>query len=74
MPLGTTDPCKVGVMGSTPMRSTMSRRRKTAGKRRRKVRCTMCTPHRWFGNARGQFKEKDERELRDRERLSDYEA
>jgi len=29
-------------------------------KRRRSVRCTMCTPHRWKGNAQGRFKLKDE--------------
>ena len=69
MPLEATDPCKVGVVGSTPIRSTMARRRKTAGKRRRSVRCTMCTTHRWLGNAKGRFKAKDEREMRDRQRL-----
>lgn len=24
-------------------------------KSRRVVRCTLCTPHRWLGNARGRF-------------------
>lgn len=47
----------------------MARRRKTSGKRRRSVRCTLCTPHRWMGNAKGRFKAKDEREMRDRKRL-----
>lgn len=46
-------------------------RRKTAGKRRRKVRCTLCTPHRWMGNNKGRFKVKDEVEMRDQERLRD---
>jgi hypothetical protein len=29
-------------------------------KRRRSVRCTLCTPHRWRGNAKGRFDEKTE--------------
>ena len=29
-------------------------------KTKRKVRCTMCTPHRWRGNNAGRFKEKEE--------------
>ena len=62
-----------GNRGSTPRRSTMNRRRKTAGKRRRKVRCTICNAFRWMGNAKGRFKEKDEREMRDRQRLNEYE-
>jgi hypothetical protein len=33
----------------------------------------MCTPFRWLGNAKGRFKEKDEREMRDRRRLTEYE-
>ncbi len=33
----------------------------------------MCTAFRWMGNAKGRFKEKDEREMRDRGRLNEYE-
>ena len=47
----------------------MGKRRKTAGKRKRSVRCTLCTPHRWLGNSVGRFKAKDEREIRDKKRL-----
>ncbi len=46
-------------------------RRKTASKRRRKVRCTMCTPNRWLGNNAGRFKHRDEVERKDRERLEE---
>jgi hypothetical protein len=31
-------------------------------KSRRSVRCTLCTPHRWHGNAKDRFKAKDEAE------------
>lgn len=48
-------------------------RRKTNGKRRKSVRCTLCTPDRWRGNTAGRFKAKDEREMRDRKRLAEYE-
>jgi hypothetical protein len=27
-------------------------------KSRRIVRCTLCTPHRWFGNNKGPFKDR----------------
>jgi len=47
----------------------MGKRRKTGGKRRRSVRCTLCTPNRWLGNNRGRFKPKDEMEMRDTRRL-----
>jgi hypothetical protein len=30
------------------------------GKSKRNVVCTMCTEHRWRGNAKGRFKEKEE--------------
>ena len=30
------------------------------GKSKRSVRCTLCTQHRWRGNAQGRFKVKDE--------------
>lgn len=33
---------------------------KKKGKRRRSVRCVLCTPHRWMGNAKGRLKRKDE--------------
>lgn len=46
-------------------------RRKTNGKRRRSVRCTLCTPYRWMGNGKGRFKPRDEQEMRDRKRLQD---
>lgn len=29
-------------------------------KTKRRVRCTLCTPHRWMGNAKGRFKAKEE--------------
>lgn len=29
-------------------------------KSKRSVKCTMCTQHRWAGNAEGRFKAKDE--------------
>jgi hypothetical protein len=29
----------------------------------------MCTTFRWMGNAKGRFRAKDEREMRDRQRL-----
>ena len=29
-------------------------------KTKRNVRCTMCTQHRWFGNNKGRFKDKEE--------------
>lgn len=29
-------------------------------KSKRSVKCTMCTQHRWAGNASGRFKAKDE--------------
>lgn len=32
---------------------------------RRHVRCTICTSHRWLGNNRGRFKEKDASRWRD---------
>jgi hypothetical protein len=51
----------------------MSKRHKNKGKRKRKVRCTLCTPHRWMGNATGRHKAKDEREMRDKKRLEEYE-
>lgn len=35
-------------------------RRKTNGKRRRSVRCTLCTPHRWMGNARRRFDDRQQ--------------
>ena len=35
-------------------------------KTRRRVRCTLCTPHLWRGNHKGRFKE---RETLDRERV-----
>lgn len=38
----------------------MKRRGKLAGKRRRSIRCTLCTPHRWFGNSTSRFSAKDE--------------
>ena len=31
----------------------------------------MCTSFRWMGNAKGRFKEKDEREMRDSRRLAE---
>lgn len=37
--------------------------------RKRKVRCTMCTQHRWKGNRKGRFKAKEEalkREFKDK--------
>lgn len=46
-------------------------RGKVAGKRRRKVRCTMCTTHRWLGNNSGRFKRRDEVEMRDQKRLNE---
>jgi|GEM_PF-5721371 len=49
-----------------------NRRRKTGGKRKRKVRCTLCTDVRWLGNSTGRFKPKDEVEMRDKKRLTDY--
>jgi hypothetical protein len=30
-------------------------------KSRRVVRCTLCTPHRWLGNARGRFSKQPRR-------------
>jgi len=50
-----------------------NRRRKTGGKRRKSVRCTLCTDVRWLGNASGRFKRKDELEMRDRGRLEEFE-
>ena len=47
----------------------MGKRRKTAGKRRKHVCCTLCTPYRWMGNGKGRFKASDEREMKDRARL-----
>jgi len=29
------------------------------GKTRRNVRCTLCTPHRWRGNEKNRFKERE---------------
>lgn len=39
-------------------------------KSKRTVKCTLCTKHRWFGNAKGRFKPKEEseRKTKDRER------
>lgn len=34
---------------------THHKRKKT----RRSIKCSLCTPYRWRGNARGRFKEKD---------------
>lgn len=45
--------------------------KKSAGKSRRSVRCTLCTPFRWMGNAAGRFKSKDEMEMKDIERLKE---
>ncbi len=45
---------------------------KNSGKRKRKVRCTLCTPHRWMGNSKGRFKSKDEQERNDKSRLTNY--
>lgn len=36
-------------------RMTHHKRKKT----RRSIKCSLCTPYRWRGNARGRFKEKD---------------
>jgi len=30
------------------------------GKTKRSVRCTLCTPHRWMGNNKGRFKDREE--------------
>ena len=49
----------------------MSKRRKTAGKRRRSSTACMCCHYRWMGNTKGRFKAKDEREMRDTERLEE---
>jgi len=32
---------------------------------RRHVRCTLCTSHRWLGNAKGRFKAKEELKIRE---------
>ena len=37
-------------------------------KSRRQVRCTLCTPHRWLGNATGRMKRRDELARLDRRR------
>lgn len=29
-------------------------------KTKRSIRCSLCTPHRWRGNNKGRFKEKEE--------------
>lgn len=42
-------------------------RRKTGGKRRRSVKCKLCTPYRWMGNAAGRFKAKDESVMRSKD-------
>ena len=34
-------------------------------KTKRRVRCTLCTPHRWQGNNRNRFKAKEESLSRD---------
>ena len=44
---------------------------KNSGKRRRSVRCKICTTHRWLGNAKGRYKAKDEAERKDRKRLEE---
>jgi len=44
---------------------------KNSGKRRRSVRCKICTPHRWLGKAKGRFKVKDQAERKDRQRLEE---
>lgn len=43
--------------------------KKTSGKRRRSVRCTICTPHRYLGNSARRYKRKDKIEMRDTARL-----
>lgn len=35
----------------------MAKRKKSS---KRSVRCTLCTKHRWLGNAKGRFKAKEE--------------
>jgi len=40
---------------------------------RKHVRCTICTSHRWLGNSRGRFKEKDVLRWRDmKEQIKHY--
>ena len=34
------------------------------GRCRRRVRCSLCTTHRWLGNAKGRFPARDEMEMR----------